>query len=231
MVVVAFPTEFEAKDLLGKIENREKRDLEGIPVTCGKIGETSVAVTIIGVGPAKAHHATQVILNHLSMKVFILAGFAGALTSELHRGQILVVKGYSAESLINYIKLLPGFDIGALHPVTEIVATAAEKQQLGQETGCQMVDMETAYVAHLVASHDVEFLAIRAISDLVDEDIPRDVLDCGYDQSASRTTPMKLLGFLARNPKRIKPLQQFLKPLPDVRARLSNFLLSVINEF
>lgn len=231
MLVVAFPTEYEAVDFLKGLEKREKKRVDGVVCHAGYVGKTPVLVPIIGIGPAKAHASTQTIIDHVEIKVFILAGFAGALTSEVFRGQILIARGYSSESLINYIKLIPGFDIGGLHPVNEVVATAEEKQRLGQETGCQMVDMETAYVAHLVASNGIEFLGIRAISDLVDEDIPRDVLECGYDQAESRTTPVKLMGFLALHPKRIAPLKKFLEPLPEVRRKLTDFLLVVAKEF
>lgn len=231
MLVVAFPTEYEANDFVKALQKREKKRIDGVLCYAGFLGKTAVLVSIIGIGPAKAHANTQIILDRVEMKVFILAGFAGALTSEVSRGQILIARGYSSESLINYIKLLPGFDIGGLHPVNEVVSTAAEKQRLGEETGCQMVDMETAYVAHLVASNGIEFLGIRAISDLVDEDIPQDVLDCGYDQVESRTTPVKLLGFLALHPKRIKPLKDFLEPLPEVRRKLTEFLITVAKEF
>ncbi|MEM6823160.1 MAG: hypothetical protein AAF558_14610 [Verrucomicrobiota bacterium] len=231
MVVVAFPTEFEAKDLVRQLEDKHHRVVQGIPCYTGKIKGVSVVIPILGMGPEKAHASTQIILQSDEIKVFILAGFAGALTSELTRGQILVARGYSRESVINYIKLLPGFDIAGLHPVTELVSSAEEKRRLGEETGCQMIDMETAYVANLVLGAGVEFIAIRAISDLVDEDLPGDVLEHGYDYAESKSTPVKLMGFLVLHPNRIKPLQEFLKPLPEVRRKLTDFLVTVINEF
>lgn len=231
MLVVAFPTEFEAKDLVRLLEKREKREIGGVNCYAGYIGETATLIAIIGIGPERSHASTYSLIEQLDIKVFILAGFAGAITSEVERGQILIARGYSSEGLINYIKLLPGFDIANVHPVTEVVATAEEKRRLGQETGCQMVDMETAYVSCLAAENGIDFLAIRAISDLVDEDVPVDVLSNGYNQAESRTTPVKFLGFLARNPTQIMPLRKFLEPLPAVRKKLTDFLVTVIKEF
>ncbi len=231
MLVLAFPTEFEAQDLLKLLEKKEKRVVEGVTCFAGYVESRPVLVPIIGVGPAAATYSTEIILKNVEFKIFILAGFAGAITSELERSQILIVKDYSSDSLINYLKLVPGFDIGRVHPVMEVVSTAEEKQRLGQETGCQMVDMETAYVAHMVASAGFEFLGVRAISDLMDEDLPNEALSCGYDQEKSKTTPFKMLRFLARNPKQIKPLKEFISPLPEVRKHLTEFLVTLIKEF
>lgn len=231
MLVVAFPTEFEAQDLLKQLEKKERQVIEGVTCFAGYVDDHPVMVPIIGIGPEAASYCTEVLLKNLEIKVFILAGFAGAITPEVERGQILIVKDYSSENVINYLKLVPGFDIGRVHPVTEVVSTAAEKKRLGEETGCQMVDMETAYVAHLVASAGIEFLGIRAISDLVDEDVPNDALESGYDQKESKTTPFKMFGFLMRNPKQIKPLKKFVSPLPEVREKLTDFVVTVIKEF
>jgi len=231
MLVIAFPTEFEAQNLLKLLEKKERPVIDGVTCFAGYVEDRAVMVPIIGIGPTAASYCTEALLKNLEIKVFILAGFAGAITPELKRSQILVVKDYSSESLINYLKLVPGFDIGRVHPVMEVVATAEEKKRLGEETGCQMVDMETAYVANMVASAGIEFLGVRAISDLVDEDVPNDALSAGYDQDRSKTTPLKMFGFLARNPKRIKPLKEFVSPLPEVRKKLTDFVVTLIKEF
>ncbi|MEM1156755.1 MAG: hypothetical protein AAF649_04490 [Verrucomicrobiota bacterium] len=231
MLVIAFPTEFEAHDLLKLVEKKEKRVIDGVTCFAGYVEERAVMIPIIGIGPTAASYCTEALLKNLQIKVFILAGFAGAITPELERGQILVIKDYSAQSLINYLKLVPGFDIGQVHPVMEVVSSAEEKKRLGEETGCQMVDMETAYVAHMVASAGIEFLGVRAISDLVDEDIPNDALAAGYDHEKSKTTPFKMFGFLARHPKQIKPLKEFVSPLPEVRKKLTDFVVTLIKEF
>ncbi|MGF1679402.1 MAG: hypothetical protein ACFCUX_09430 [Candidatus Methylacidiphilales bacterium] len=231
MVVVAFPTLFEAEDLIKALQKREKRIIEGVSCFAGYIGETAVLLPIVGIGPEASVASTRIVLEKMDVKIFMLAGFAGAITSELSRGQIVIVQDYSSPHVINYLKLIPGFDIARVHPVTQVVDTASEKQRLGRETGCQIVDMETAYLSNLLAEHRINFLCIRAISDLVDEDVPNDVLECGYDQVQSRTTPVKLLGFLVTHPQRIQPLQKFLKPLPEVRKNLTDFLITIIKEF
>jgi nucleoside phosphorylase len=231
MIIVAFPTEYEAQDLIKQLESKEKRVLDGVTCFAGYISSRPVFIPILGIGPEAASASTKIVLRRIEPKIFILAGYAGGITSEVTRGQILIARDYSSQNIINYLKLVPGFDIGSVHPVNDVVVSAAEKKRLGEETGCQMVDMETAYVSNLVAEAGIEFLGIRAISDLVDEDVPNDVLECGYDQVHSRTTPVKLLGFLVLHPKRIQPLKDFLKPLPAVRRKLTDFLVTIIGEF
>ncbi len=231
MTVIAFPTEFEAQGLLLRMQNvSTHNDIEGVPYRTGLVGDKEVCIVVTGMGPEQSQRRMAIFLAQFKTELFILAGFAGALTESVHRGQILVAKDYSNPDLINYIRLVPGFDIARVHPVEEPVTTAAEKRALGLKTGCQMVDMETAYLSELAAQMRVEFMAVRAISDLVNEDLPQDVLDRGYDLEESKTTPAKMVLYLITNPRRVKALKEFVKPLYEVRDQLGNFLCNLVRD-
>jgi len=231
MIVLAFPTQFEAQGLLRRLDRvRVQRDIPGLDYQSGFVGKREIVVMVTGMGPEQSMRQMNRFIEAKEVQVIILAGFAGALTESVHRGQILIARDYSNEALINYIRLVPGFDIASVHPVAEPVTLAEEKRKLGEETGCQMVDMETAYLSDLAARHQIEFMSIRAISDLVHEDLPQDVLDNGYDYEASKTTPGKMAFYLLTNPKRIRALKEFVKPLPQVRDGLGDFLYSLIEE-
>jgi nucleoside phosphorylase len=231
MIVVAFPTEFEARGFLKKLQKVSSHSrVPDVTFYSGYIGNKQVAVVITGMGPEQSQSRMRTFLGYVETKVLILAGFAGALTDSVYRGQILVAQDYSNAELINYIRLIPGFDIARVHTVSEPVTTGAEKRALGLQTGCQMVDMETAYLSDLAAQMDVEFMAVRAISDLVNEDLPQDVLDHGYDLEASKTTPARMALYLITNPRRIKALKEFVKPLPEVRDRLGDFVYTVVED-
>lgn len=230
-MTVLFPTLFEAQGLIKRLKSLKKHNsIPGVPIYTGKIEKKSVMVAIIGIGPEMSVKNTQKLFQQHPSPIVILAGFAGALTEDVTKGQILIARDYSNMALINYIRLVPGFDIASVHPVKQTIATANEKRHLGLETGCQMVDMETAYLSNLLVGLGVEFMSVRTISDLVNEDIPQDVLENGYDMVESKTTPVKMAKYLIFNPGRIKALREFLAPLPEIRDDLGKFLQDVIEE-
>jgi len=230
MIAVLFPTEYEAKDLLGMLTKRVTRVVDGTTVHEGVLGRASVVVGIIGMGPELAGRGTTAVLKHYEVGQVILSGFAGALSPQLQRGQIIIVQDYSSDALINYLRLLPGFDIAKVYPSSTVVSTAEHKQAIGREFNCQIVDMETDAVARAVLPFCLEFLSIRGVSDLATEDIPSDVLSQGYNMHTGRTSPLRLITHLAFNRNRIKAFKEFLAPLPGVRAKLTAFVVQVIKE-
>ncbi|MDX6767861.1 MAG: hypothetical protein SFU85_13850 [Candidatus Methylacidiphilales bacterium] len=230
MIAVLFPTEYEAKDFLGALSHRSTRVVDHITVHEGKLGRASVVLAVIGMGPELSARGTESVLKHFEVSQVILAGFAGALSPQMARGQIIIVQDYSSEALINYLRLLPGFDIAKVYPSPTVVSTAEQKQAIGREFNCQIVDMETDAVARAVLPYCLDFLSIRAVSDLATEDIPNDVLSQGYNMHTGRTSPLKLIAHLAFNQDRIKAFKDFLAPLPEVRAKLTMFVAQVVKE-
>jgi adenosylhomocysteine nucleosidase len=231
MVTVIFPTKFEAKDFLAALIDKKQKNVSSVECYTGKTKEIEVQVIICGIGPKKSAESVAKVLASTPPSIVILSGFAGALSNQLVRGQILIASGYSSADLINYIKLIPGFDIGRLHSSDKVVGTAAEKKLLSEQTGCQMVDMEMAAVSSVVRQYGVEILGIRAISDLANEDVPVEVLSKGYDEATGKTTPIKMAAYLLIQPQKIKDLKKFLEPLLAVRKTLTEFLIAAVEEF
>jgi adenosylhomocysteine nucleosidase len=231
MVTVVFPTRFEAEDFLLALTDKKRTDVSGVECYKGKVNEVSVHLIICGIGPKKSSDSMTKVLASDPPSIVILTGFAGALSNQMERGQVLVAAGYSSNDLVNYIKLIPGFDIARLHSADKVVGTVAEKKLLAEKTGCQMVDMEMAAVNAVVTQYGAEILGIRAISDLASEAVPVDMLAKGYDEATGKTTPLKMAGYLLLKPHRIGELKKFLQPLPAVRRKLTDFLLAAVEEF
>lgn len=63
---------------------------------------------------------------------------------------------------------------GTLATGNRILVTRAEKKSLWEQTGAIAVDMETAGAIRVAARHNVPWLAVRAISDSANEDMPLD---------------------------------------------------------
>ena len=102
-------------------------------------------------------------------EVVISAGFAGALTADLHAGDVLIPAkvidsgdGSSAET---------GPGAGTLVSAATI-ASPAQKRILAEKYQAVAVDMEAAAVAKGAQACGMSFAALKAISDELDFEIP-----------------------------------------------------------
>ena len=88
--------------------------------------------------------------------------------------------------------------LGKLVTAPRVVAAASEKRRLGEQTGALAVDMESAAVAQCAAAAGVPMVALRAITDSADENLPLDFELC-FDPDG-QFHPTRLIGLLARRP-------------------------------
>ena len=230
MLVVAFPTEYEAGEFVSRLRQRKKLVIGGATCYRGELEQMTLLVVICGMGKAMAAKRIKQVLAQEQAAILILAGFAGALIPELKKGQIIVADQYSSRDLFDFIRLIPGYDIARLHTADQVIATPEEKTALAAATGCQLVDMEMSAVAGVAESYGLEVLGVRVVSDEVDDVVPAEVLSHGYDQSQGKTTPLTMALYLLTHPWRIGELRRFLSPLSAARHALTVFLVSVVHE-
>jgi adenosylhomocysteine nucleosidase len=127
-----------------------------------------------GIGSDAARRAAEGIIALYHPQTIYSVGFAGALDSTLHVGQILtpatIVDARDGSRIqIQEAQLAQGS--GALLTFPHI-ASASQKSKLGEAYGAQAVDMEAAAVAAAAAKHGIAFAAIKAISDESGFEIP-----------------------------------------------------------
>jgi adenosylhomocysteine nucleosidase len=97
-------------------------------------------------------------------------GWIGALREELVAGS--VVRASLVRDL-NTGETFAAQGNGGLLLTSSRIATREEKHRLaGTYDGSVAVDMEAATVARLALAHDLGFRAIKAVSDVLDEDLP-----------------------------------------------------------
>ena len=65
--------------------------------------------------------------------------------------------------------------LGRMVTVRRIVNRAIEKQEIADRTGAIGLDMESAPLGHLANEKKIPFVVVRAISDLMDEDLPEEL--------------------------------------------------------
>ena len=141
-------------------------------------GEHTVVVCG-GIGSEAARRAAQGAIMNYSPQFLISAGLAGALVSELKVGDTIfpatVIDARDGSRHQTVIQNAPvgntslGRTILASYPE---IASVEQKLQLAKSYGAHAVDMEGAAVARAAQAHQLSFLAVKAISDDVNFELP-----------------------------------------------------------
>jgi adenosylhomocysteine nucleosidase len=142
--------------------------------------ESSYAVAVCGgIGAEAARRAAEAVIAKYCPDLLISAGVAGSLVPDIKVGATIfpatVIDSQDASRHESAIQTSPvgntavGRTILITYPE---VATVAQKQQLAKSYGAHAVDMEAAAVARAAQAHDLPFLAVKAISDDLNFELP-----------------------------------------------------------
>jgi adenosylhomocysteine nucleosidase len=167
-----------------------KKNLGGISYMRGDIHGVDVALFVSGVGDARAYETATTACASLSLAAYVYVGLSAALMPGLRPGDVVV--GESTTSLASkggqvYIpdatllklaeaalKEVRKVSFGPLLVTPKVAVTSAEKKGLAQAGSFAALDMESAGAARAAQEAGVPFIAIRAISDTLEEDLPVD---------------------------------------------------------
>jgi adenosylhomocysteine nucleosidase len=142
--------------------------------------ESDYAVVVCsGLGSEAGRRAAEAIIVRYSPEIIVSAGIAGALVPELKVGETIfpatVIDAQDSSRHETAIKASAvsntalGRTVLASSPQ---IAGTKQKQQLAKSYGAHAVDMEGAAVARAAQIHNLRFLAIKAISDEYDFELP-----------------------------------------------------------
>ena len=191
---IIFALPIEAHTFERRLGNATKYQGQKSVIYEGHVFDHPVVWTISGVGQEAARNAAQLIIDGHQPHTLISAGFAGALAPHLEHGTVLVPErilddnqqciyplGHSDQSL------WPGENIidskATLITVDSVITSKEKKARLRQETHADLVDMESAAVALVAQNANVQFLAVRVISDTSEETLPPEVSRLSQPQS------------------------------------------------
>jgi adenosylhomocysteine nucleosidase len=151
------------------------------PCFAAQFSGAQVRVVLTGMGQTHALEAARQAFKDRP-DICISTGLAGALRSDYHPGDVLVARLVSEVgepvAVASHAELLStAVDCGARQverfaTSRTIVARAEEKSQLGQQA--EAVEMESYTILAEAARHGVPAVAVRAISDTVDFEMPYD---------------------------------------------------------
>ncbi len=162
----------------------------------GKYRERDVSLVQTGIGKEYTERATELLLERFPVTSVVSFGFAGALTTELQVGDIILCSKlycgderidedlntgmpccYSDDNLVSLAaQTFKGMSVkwiqGSSVTVPKAVSTPKAKHTLGEAFSAQAVDMESYWIARIASARQIPFLAVRAISDAVEDALP-----------------------------------------------------------
>jgi len=220
--------------------------LEGLTTTKGdgflvRQGDWSgrrIAIAISGAGrKAAARAAESLILGHRPTWV-LSAGFCGGLSPKVRRHDLVVADrialcdGSELSVDLEAVRSASclsrqGVHVGRLLTVDEIVRRPHEKRALGKTHDALGVDLETFAVAEVCSRRQRRFLAVRVVSDAVDDQLPREVERLSRHKTRAAQIGAALGAFLDR-PGAIKEMYQLKENALAASDRLAKFLAALI---
>jgi len=206
----------------------------------------SIVVLLTGMGGARAGSkilGIQMIATETGrfFDVCVSTGLAGALQAEIGAGEIVVaselrtrtVHADLRESAISCDRELMVLatkcgarEVRAFYEEDHIVITAGEKSRLS--SSANVVEMESFDVISECSVWGTRGLAVRAISDTSEDDLPID-LNLAVTR-AGNVSVMRILGQALRQPKSVPGLLRFARNSRKAAELLGSFLDSFIPE-
>ncbi len=232
--------EGEASDLRRRLAMAPER-VAGLPgpAYAGLCGRRPVLLACSGMGRRRAEEAIEAVLAHRAVLAVVSFGFSGGLQGHLAAGDLVLASelmgstgpaGEIEPTIYRADRELLGAATEALQTarlpalcgptvtVPGIVATPAGKESLGRWTGAVAVDMESYWLARAASARGLPFLALRAVSDTMDEPLPplNQLLDDDGDLSAGR-----LAAHLVREPGSLADLLRMARNVGRARRALA----------
>ena len=122
-----------------------------------------------GIGHEAGKRAAEAVIEYAKPSLLIAAGLAGGLKPEWTLGQTIVAAEVVGEATGRRFGTAYGKGIVVS---SREVARAEKKRELGARFAADLVDMEGAAVAEVAEAHGLPFLAVKAVSDEMDFELP-----------------------------------------------------------
>jgi len=219
-----------------KLRSFERVSIDEWDKTYGtRIGDADVRVFLTGAGRFATQRAMVIALDE-KPDVCIASGLAGGLRTELALGAILVPRTVSdareaelshcSPDLVQLARSLGAVVVERFLTVEQVVAKSENKRRLG-ELG-DAVDMETLWIISAAIAQGIRSVAVRAISDLVDSDLPLDFAEV-FDR-AGEVSVGRVVGQVARRPQRLPALLRLAHQSQRAASALATFLDTYVQQ-
>jgi adenosylhomocysteine nucleosidase len=195
-----------------------------------QVGNTEIDILLTGIGGKTAWLETTKRVWDGDIDICISSGLAGGLKTNYHPGAILAARAVQAVSWGKTVSCDPdllriALETGAqeaelFYSTDRVILTAKEKRELGRKADA--VEMESGEVLYEAQAFGARTIAIRGISDTVEEDLPLD-----FNRVTTATGEVSLtrvMGEVLMHPGAIPSLMRFGKQSKMAAEKLCQFL-------
>lgn len=212
LVTFALDAEFAPWRKIRRFNKLPGTNLNGY---AAEIGGAEVDVLLTGIGGKKAWVEATKILWDADVDLCISSGLAGGLKPKHRPGEVLAAESVYAEEekrliscdseLVEIAASCGAKIVKRFHSTDHVVLRADEKRTLGLQS--DVVEMESGEILYEAGAFGAKRIAVRAISDAVEENLP---LDFNRATTESGDLSMaRVLGQLARNPGSVPSVIRF----------------------
>lgn len=237
LVTFALENEFAPWRAMRKFHSEE---WGAATVYVAEIGGAEAGVLLTGAGPNPARAAaTKVMSREDGINFCISSGLAGALRPELCLAQVVAARAIFAEpaaaaensntieasgSLVAFAGESGATLVDRFYSADRVIARAEEKRFWGKRADA--VEMESFEVLSAAAESGIPTIAIRAISDTVDEDLPLDMNRIFSDEG--QVSLPRVIGEVVRHPGSVPSLMRLGQNSKAAAESLARFLDSYV---
>jgi adenosylhomocysteine nucleosidase len=226
MIGITFALPSESSDLRRRLSNVRREE----HLVFGKIDNCDVAILHTGVGAKNCNERMETLLHKARPRLVISSGFAGAVGSDLHVGDLILAENFSDRELLQRADGILSERkprVAKLFTSTSIIDSVDERNEIARVSGAAAVDMETEAILGVCNTHGIPFLSLRTISDSPKDPFPAPphVL---FDIERQRTNYGSLAAYLLRHPGSISKLLRFSKQIARSRANLTSAILALV---
>lgn len=194
MILILTAAEMEIRSLKRASRAKKVRGTGKFRIFNGNYFDNELMVVVTGMGKQNAVEASQLAFENYEFDAVINVGFAGAIRSGLKIGDVVICRSCgiagdpevssrmaantvkSDEHLLQAVRRLKDYDRklmeGDCLTVPWIVTESAEKRKLGRSSDADVVDVEGYWFAEAADRQRLPFVAIKSISDTLEEEIP-----------------------------------------------------------
>ncbi len=201
------------------------------------VSGAQVRVVLTGAGPNPAAAAISQAMQGGpdAIDFCISSGLAGALRPEYRIGQVLAAREVrsgsiepaergdtlpSSEALLSFASECGATPVEKFHTAGRVIGKADEKKYLGETADA--VEMESYVILGEARRRGVPAIAVRAISDSADEDLPFDMT--GVFTAEGRISMPLVLAQVAKHPGSITAVMKLGQSAKSAATELSRFL-------
>lgn len=230
-IVCALP--IELKPFVNDLDRVRKYKTGRFTFRGGRWDQIKIAIAESGMGFASARDATQSLINTHSPRWVLSCGFGGGLVADTKLGSIVLANSIvdqHGQELVVDLKMQSDpsnhMYVGRIVTVDDIVREVEEKQRLASTFDAIAADMESLAVAQVCRETATKFMSIRAISDDLSEDLPKEILSVIANTGSMRIGAA--MGAIWKRPGSVKDMWRLRENAVAASERLAGFLNALI---